>query len=495
MKNCEAGGLCGIPSIGRSTVSTPCFQKSVNSLNHQLKVAECLKEIISDARVWRDFGAFSRYMISLSPFSPLSALACAAMMFATSASMAAVEWPPTGKPIPAGFGVQLKGNNESPENLDLIQDLGLTWVRRGFIWEAVEKEQGVYDFSKYDQFIAECKKRGLKIIGCIAFSNRLYGTHAKDEPGRTGYAKFSAALAERYKDEDIIWEIWNEPNVMTFWGKHGKKGNTPEYAAEYYGLVKATVPEMKKANPKCIVLGGSVSNMWSESYNWMDAIFAMGVLKTGIDGWSVHPYGLKSPEDYIEAYDIMRKSMAKNGGPADIPVVNSERGFPLGKAEGYAGGDEALAAEYQSWHLVRQYIIDLYCNVNVTIWYEWMGSDSEGFSLYKPDKQLPVNTACRVLIEQLKGYSLNKRIAIGNTRDFAMSFTTPSGAEKVVVWTSPPPMQTVDKTTPHVAKIPVNAMGEIEVIDIYGKLGRAEARGGVVEIMISGAPQYLVIKK
>lgn len=434
-------------------------------------------------------------MISLPHFPRLAVLACATTMLAASASMAAVEWPPTGKPIPDGFGVQLKGPTDSPENLDLIKNMGLTWVRRGFIWEAVEKQQGVYDFAKYDQFMAECKKRGLKVIGCIAFSNKLYGAHAKDEPGRSGYARFAAALAERYKDDDIIWEIWNKPNVMTFWGRHGKKGNTPEYAAEYYGLVKATVPEMKKANPKCIVLGGSVSNMWSESYKWMDAIFSLGVLKTGIDGWSVHPYGLKSPEDYIEAYDIMRKSMAKNGGPADIPVVNSERGFPLGKAEGYAGGDEALAAEYQAWHVVRQYLIDLYSDVNVTIWYEWMGSDKEGFSLYKPDRQLPVNTACRVLIDQLKGYSLNKRIDIGDARDFAMSFTTPSGAEKVVVWTSPPQMQPVDKVTPHVAKIPVNASGMIDVVDLYGKTTQAEAKGGMVELTISGSPQYLVVRK
>lgn len=421
--------------------------------------------------------------------------ATAALSLWSGHASAEIQWPPPDGPIPDGFGVQLKGNNDSAENLDLIKNLGLTWVRRGFIWEAVEKEKGVYDFSKYDPLMNECKKRGLKVVGAIAFSNKLYGGHAKDEPGRSGYAKFAAALAEHYKDYDIVWEIWNEPNTMTFWGKHGKKGNSPEYAAEYLGLVKATVPEMKKANPKCRILGGSVSNMWTESYKWMDYVFEGGILKTGIDGWSVHPYGLKSPEDYLEAYDIMRKSMAKHGGPADIPVVNTERGFPLGKVEGYAGGEAEKALEYQAWHVVRQYLIDQLCDVNVTIWYEWMGSDKEGFSLYKPDRQLPVNTACKTLIEQLRGYTIDKRVDLGNPRDFAVRFTNPSGAEKIVVWTSPPPMQPTDKTEPHTVKVPMKTSGAVEVTDIYGKAGNATASGGFVEITATGAPQYLSVKK
>ncbi len=79
----------------------------------------------------------------------------------------------------------------------------------------------------------DCKGAGLRRwwAPLLSATSSTAG-HAKDEPGRTGYAKFAAALAAHYKDYDIVWEIWNEPNTMTFWGKHGKKGNTPEYAEE-----------------------------------------------------------------------------------------------------------------------------------------------------------------------------------------------------------------------------------------------------------------------
>lgn len=430
----------------------------------------------------------------LHSFISKSLVVTTAIFFCGTAAIAAVQWPPQPS-IPDGLGVQLKADTDSAETLGQVRDLGLKWVRRGFIWEAVEKEKGVYDFSKYDRIMADCKARGLTVVGCIAFSNKLYGTHAKDEPGLGAYAKFAAALVARYKDYDIVWEIWNEPNTMTFWGKHGKKGNSKEYAGEYLGLVKAAVPAMKKANPKCIILGGSVSNMWTESYAWMDFMFEGGVLKTGIDGWSVHPYGLKSPEDYIEAYDIMRKSMAKHGGPANIPVLNTERGFPLGKVEGNAGGEASMAKEYQAWHVVRQFLVDMLCDVNVTIWYEWIGSKKEGFSLYSSTEQLPGYTACDVLIKQLRDYRLDKRINIGDPRDFALRFTTKSGAEKIVVWTSPPPHQPADKVQPHAVKVPVTANGPVEVVDIYGKSSQLKATGGFVELTATGAPQYLIIKK
>lgn len=394
--------------------------------------------------------------------------------------------------IPTNMAVQLKGPDMNPETLDKVRDLGMTCVRRGFIWEGIEKEKGVYDFSAYDKFVKECKERGLTIIAPLAFNNKLYG-HVKDEPGRAAYAAWAAEMARRYKGENIYWEIWNEPNTMTFWGKHGKKGNSAEYAKEYTDLVKATIPAMRKADPDCIILAGSVSNMWTESYKWMGYCFAEGMLKEKWDVWSVHPYGLKAPEDYIEAYAITRKLMKDAGGPVDRPWMNSERGFPLGKKEGYAGGDESMAYEYQAWHLVRQYLIDLLEGVNLTSWYEWSGK--EGFALYRPNDPTPAYNACKVFVDQLRGYKLDKRLETKEPRDFVLRFTNPAGEVKLVAWTAPPPMQAPDKIVPHSISVPVEATGSLEAADIYGVKSSVPVKGGAVEIALTGAPQYLTLKK
>jgi len=397
--------------------------------------------------------------------------------------------------VPYGWGVQLKRHSNSSESLERIKKLGLTWVRHGFHWEAIEKKKGVYDFSEYDRVVKESHAKGLKMIGCIAFSNvEIYGTHAKDEPGRSAYARFAATLVKRYKDYDIVWEIWNEPNTMTFWGKHGGKGNSESYAEEYLNLVKSAVPAMKKANPDCIILGGSVSNMWTESYKWMNFIFQKGILKTGIDVWSVHPYGVKAPEDYIAAYDTTRQMMMEAGGPI-LPLMNTERGFPLGKLEGYAGGDEKLSYDYQARHIVRQYLIDQYLGLKGTIWYEWIGQDNEiGFSLYREGKPLPVYTAAKVLIEQLNGYSFVKRIDTGNPLDFVFQYKHPSEGVKLVVWTAPPPMESPDKTIPHYVSIPIEKDGDYELFDIYGISKKINGRKKELNVHIHGAPQYIKLR-
>ena len=394
--------------------------------------------------------------------------------------------------IPYNMGVQLKGDTDGPDDLDRVQALGMKWVRRGFMWESIEREKGVYDFSQYDRFVDDCEKRGLSIIGCMAFSNKLYG-HVKDEPARLAYARFAAQLASHYRGRNIVWEVWNEPNTMTFWGRHGKKGNSPQYAREYTDLVRATVPAMKEANPDCVVLAGSVSNMWTESYKWMSYCFAEGMLDIDWDIWSVHPYGVKAPEDYIEAYAHTRDLMKQAGGKTDRLWINSERGFPLGKAEGYAGGDPALAKEYQAWHVVRQYLVDLLEGLPVTIWYEWGGK--EGFALYhKGGETTPAYEACKNLVKELSGYKLERRIPLDRSRDFALRFVNPEGKVKLVVWAAPELMKSPDTIEPHSVKLTVGGNdGELVTSDLYGKAGRVEVKGGVIEPLFTGSPLYITI--
>ncbi len=358
--------------------------------------------------------------------------------------------------IPQSCSVQLKGDCCTAEDLDKVKELGVKFFRRGFIWEAVEKEKGVYDFSGYDVLMDNAKERGLGVIACMAFSNKLYG-HVKDPAGRAGYAKFAAALAEHYKGYNVMFEIWNEPNTMTFWGRHGKKGNTEQYALEYIALVKEVVPAMRKADPNCTIIGGSTSGIWKDSYEWMNFCFKNGVLKTGIDAWSIHPYSCKTPEYYIEGYGKVRKMMADNGGPADFPMLNTERGFPIGKAEGYAGGDPKQSYEYQAWHFVRQYMIDLLCGMKLTSWYEWSGK--EGFNLIKNGEPTQAYKAGKFMIEKMTGFKLSKRLPLESQQDFVLLFENAEGGQTLVAWTSPPTDQSPDKTVNHAIDLPVEVSG------------------------------------
>ena len=238
-------------------------------------------------------------------------------------------------------------------------------------------------------------------------------------------------------------------------------------------------------------MAGAMSAFWDQSFNWMGYCFRKGMLQSGINGWSVHPYGTKNPEDYIDWYIKMRKMMVESGAPATFPILNSERGYPIGKAEGYAGGDPKRSFEYQAWHLVRQYLIDLLCDIRVTIWYEWSGK--EGFGLLNGEAKTPAANAARFLIDQLNGYSFDKRLPTSSTRDFVLCFTNNAGDLKLVAWTAPPVNGSPDEIVSHQVDIPVKTNGILKTYQLYGESGTIAVKEGTITVTLTGAPQYIVL--
>ncbi|CAN5527249.1 hypothetical protein BH10PLA1_BH10PLA1_13680 [soil metagenome] len=421
------------------------------------------------------------------------------------------QWP-VDQTIPGPFGVQLKDGNMSTDDVERVHQLGLKWVRRGFTWRAVEKEKGVYDFTKYERLVADCRDRGMSVIATLGLGNPLYKdakgkeVHVKDEPAHSAYVNYCVAAVKKFKGQPVIFELWNEPNVK-FWGNYDKS-NGPVYAADYTKLVKDATAAMKAANPECIVLGGSVSNVWTMSYEWIDYVTKDGMIDSGIDSLSLHPYGVKNPEDYLVAYDTVRKLISPSAKGKEIPFTNSERGFPLGKGvEGFAGGEETKQSEFQAWHLVRQYMIDQLCGVKITSWYEWSGN--EGFSLVKGDLKAPAYDACKVMLTQLDGYKLDKRLETAVPTDFVLQFTNAkTGGVKLVAWCRPPigeprdpkakiklPPITPDMAPVHEIEIPVTgSAATMKTADIYGKAGSADVKDGKVAVTISGSPVYVTVK-
>jgi len=209
--------------------------------------------------------------------------------------------------------------------------MGFRVVRRGFYWTSIEEEKGVYDFADYDDLMEHAKDLGLTIVGCLFGNNKLYEDDGlggiQTEAGRQGFANFAAALADHYKDHAVLWEVWNEPNVRSFWRNNGQH-NSEEFAEDYTALVKETAAAMLEVDPDCFVMAGSVSNYWEPSYEWTESCFKRRILQSGIRGWSVHPYGVKTPEEFAVGHNRTRELLKQYGAP-DMPLLNTERGFAV----------------------------------------------------------------------------------------------------------------------------------------------------------------------
>ncbi|WP_309384418.1 hypothetical protein [Cerasicoccus frondis] len=401
-----------------------------------------------------------------------------------------------GPYFPDPVYIQLKSHNFSTETIDEVYDIGFRGFRRGMYWNAVETEKGVYDFSAWQKEFDHAKAKGMRICVSLFGGNPLYEDDGKGgiqtEAGRKGFANFSAAAAEHFKDYPIIWEIWNEPNVRSFWRKDGKHNSEP-YADEYTALVIETTKTIHKKVPDAFVIAGSVSNYWQPSYEWTEYCFQKGILDCGIQGWSVHPYGVKTPEEFAVGHTITRDLLQKYGKP-NLLMFDTERGFSIKQhigggeipSEGWSGGSADKAHVYQAWHYVRQYMMDQMYGIRATVWYQW---DGDKFGI-KPGFKVPVEDAAKAMHEQLSGYKYIKRLPSDNERDFVMLWESKAGERQLVVWTSAPPQSSPDETLDHSITLD-GASGSFTRVDLYGN--QSTVSGSPLELAVTGAPQYIVL--
>ncbi len=403
---------------------------------------------------------------------------CVTLSMAAYTCTATVKLPALA--VPNGFGVNIHFRGQ-PRDLDLIADAGFKFIRMDLTWEAVEREKGVYDFEKsgYDALTKGCSKRGIRILYILDYSNRLYESDrsVRTEQGRRAFAAFAEAAASRNSGNGILWEIWNESNIKQFW--------RPEpNVDDYCKLVKVTAARLKKADNSGLVVAPATSTI---PFKWLEDCFKRGLLKW-IDALSVHPYRPHPPETVIKDYARLRKLM-KRYAPDDknIPIISGEWGY-----SNINWDNTSLSNEQQAQYLVREFLVNLYQKVPVSIWYDWKNDGTNPnerehhFGTVMHDlKPKPAYIAAEILSSTLNGFSIDKRLDLGSDEDFAFKLT--KGKFKAIAfWTS---------GEEHKATLPIVA-SQIRIIHFLGneeKRTSSVKKNGGLELTFSQSPQYLLI--
>jgi len=404
--------------------------------------------------------------------------------------------PPQVIPQGLGFNIHISGPDS---DWDAIKASGAKFVRADFPWDHIEKAKGVYDFSVQDKMLDALTERGIRIDFGLQYRNPLYPNPETTDEGREAYSKWAAASVKHFKGRNVIWELWNEPNVQFWKGTGGD--NSPQFADQYVALVKKAVPAMRAADPDCYILGGSVSNLWVNSFKWVDESFKQGLLTTGINALSVHPYGFSRPELAIdkiepgakdfEGYGYLRSLMAKHNAPKDFPTADSEVGYEAAKGR---------TLEQQAMLFVRTYLVDQMCGMRLTIWYNWDENDAATMRVRsKPGAEpLPVYKACQNMTAELTGFHFVERLkSAGGTDyekvDYVLVFENAAKGRKIVAWTVPQARDdSQDKAKAHDIKVPATSpVGAVAVRDLYGKAVEAKAEAGMVTVNLTASPLYI----
>lgn len=217
---------------------------------------------------------------------------------------------PGGRGTSLGYGVAGTFVDSGPVERQIAdyQSVGMMWVRMPVQWNEVQKAQGgPFDWSSYDQLMASLAQRNMRVIAVLSGTPSWARGPDCDGTGRwelacppvdvDGFATFAAAAAARYAPDGVVWEVWNEPNLLAFWRP------APDPVA-YAGLLASTYNAIKRSDPAGTVISAGLSlaldpDSSIEPIAFLQALYGAGA-GAHLDGVGWHPYLAHEPKAEVE---------------------------------------------------------------------------------------------------------------------------------------------------------------------------------------------------
>ena len=258
------------------------------------------------------------------------------------------------------------GIDDLRTRMKIMKDAGIYWDRDGFEYGDVHPAPDVWKWDHMDKCVALAKQEGISLIGLL-----LGGPQPDTATRRKAYGEYVYQTVNRYKDTVKIWEIWNEPNIPSFWDKPDVK--------LYTLLVKEAYRQAKKADPTCTVIIGSTSGPGTD---WFNGIHDNGGWDY-CDGISIHPYSMAGnpiEQGLDKTLRLLKKQFAAFGKPK--PIWSTEVGWQATKPR---------EEETQATRIVQTYIIHIANGIRNMAYF--CMDDYDGWGFVKRDKPLETKLA------------------------------------------------------------------------------------------------------
>lgn len=235
--------------------------------------------------------------------------------------------------------------------LQRIKDFGFNHIRVTIQWRNHEFiAPGTYTFNaggyNLDSFMSMLDTVGLKAILLVFSGNTFYANSIELAKGfnvsishiyginteqmRVGYANFFNALVTRYSGKGHMFEVWNEPNLETFWTYTGVNVD------EYYKLARTTGHLLRMNHPNEILLLGALSpvsqtsGLGRLSFDpvWIEKICSPELIHL-YDALAIHPYRyFDFPESILPDLEYINSVIQRNISPGrTFRIVCDETGY------------------------------------------------------------------------------------------------------------------------------------------------------------------------
>jgi hypothetical protein len=326
---------------------------------------------------------------------------------------------------------------EMDRQLDAMKQLGVGITRVDVGWSSIEHlykgERESWYMNRLDHLVEGANARGIKLLllfaetpcwasrapeslkqGC---TGRWWHRNVQNYPPRnpSDYADALAYLVKRYGDRVYAWEIWNEPNQDYFF-------HTRDQVGDYAKMVRAAYPAAKAADPRPIIVAGSLSD---SDFQFADALYRHGV-KGYFDAFSVHPYSqdrsplataVETPRySFVRGVPAVRRVMKSHGD--DKPIWLTEFGWSTCTVRGQLHWENCVDPGVQARYLTRAFRqMRSWSYVPVGIWFnlentsDSPGDRGENYGLMTRDgTPKPAFGAFRSVARELQGGSLRRYV-------------------------------------------------------------------------------------
>lgn len=407
-------------------------------------------------------------------------------------------------PLSGALGVTRGGGRLTASDYAQMRELGIRHLRMELRWDSVvERERGKYHFESYVEDHAAMQAHGICPIYLLAYSNKLYdkdGFTMNEAAEQEAFAAFAAAAVARFDGPEVLWELGNEPETSKMWPARAGGNTEPaarERARHFMAMARAAIPAMRARSPEVkIISGGIIDPHWKVAKAWLEEAFSLGLLQL-FDGVGVHGYGhplLPTELRFSSGLQNLRQRILRHGGPADYPIYQTEFGVGLHNHDTSGPMPERL--RQQAAGGIRMFLMTSWLGLQTNTYYQWRfsgkhhESGNERGILSPNGARRPLYHATKILSQQLRGYTFERRIELGTEQDFLFSFTGHKG-RLWVGWTLGQP-HTVNVPLPLPEPDgPTQAMQAMTTTDMLGHTRPLTARAGQVAIHLTEEPQYL----
>ena len=289
--------------------------------------------------------------VSLASVAPLDSLAVDLRHRWVAGTAPRLPAEPGGAPPEVGMNVFLEQEVE-PEvrqrSLELLRSAGAGWIRQELPWEQIEPvgkghtvdpNFGGSTWTKFDDIVDRGSALGIKIMLRLDTSpGWALPADAVDGLGppvnASDYFDFVGEVAARYRGRVAAYQIWNEPNLTSEWGRH------PPDARAYSELLRGASVRIRAVDPDAKVVMAALAPTLTQNEDALnELVYLQQLYDYGVRGVfdvvAVQAYGLRGgPDDpRIDSGDVtfsrpvLVHAVMERNGDAGVPLWATEIGW------------------------------------------------------------------------------------------------------------------------------------------------------------------------